>query len=188
MRKTASRLPSPSPASRVFALNERLNQMLLERLTPAVWTAIPPGNVRTIAAIFTHMHNVRCKWIRLSAPHLPVPGQLRRAHCSQQQASAALAESALRCIDMIDKAIGSRAGQLKLFRRDGWARPWPVGLDMLSYMTTHEAHHRGQICLLTHQLGFPLPASTISELWSWERLGSSAPRKGRAGRMSNGTS
>ena len=24
-------------------------------------------------------------------------------------------------------------------------------------MLAHEAHHRGQVCMLAHQLGFPLP-------------------------------
>jgi uncharacterized damage-inducible protein DinB len=33
----------------------------------------------------------------------------------------------------------------------------------------HEAHHRGQVCMLAHQLGFPLANKTTSELWSWER-------------------
>src|ERR1700687_738534 len=88
-------------ARQIFAANERINQLLIEHLVPAVWTAKPPGNVRTIAAIFTHMHNVRTKWIRLTAPHLKVPAQLNRAHCTPQQARKALAESATRCEQML---------------------------------------------------------------------------------------
>jgi uncharacterized damage-inducible protein DinB len=65
-----------SPAAEIFLVNDRINQVLIEHLDPAAWTARPPGNVRNIAAIFTHMHNVRCKWIRLTAPHLKVPQQL----------------------------------------------------------------------------------------------------------------
>src|SRR5579863_669801 len=88
-------------AVRIFAANERMNQMLLENLDPAAWTAKPPtAKTRPIAAIFTHMHNVRCKWVRLTAPHLKVPAQLNRAQCSPSQASVALAESAARCADM----------------------------------------------------------------------------------------
>src|SRR5437870_986048 len=66
-------------------------------------TAKPPGKnkSRTIAAIFTHMHNVRSKWVRLTAPHLKVPPQLNRAHCTPQQARAGLAESAARCAEML---------------------------------------------------------------------------------------
>ena len=54
----------------IFAASDRMNQMLIEHLDPAVWRAKPPGDVRTIAAIFTHVHNVRSKWVRLNAPHL----------------------------------------------------------------------------------------------------------------------
>ena len=158
-----------SSAARMFAVNDRLNQMLIERLDPAVWRARPPGNVRTIAAIFTHVHNVRCKWVRLTAPHLKVPAQLNRAHCAPEQASAALAESAARVQEMLAEALGGE-GRIQEFRRDGWAKPWPVGVEMLCYMVAHEAHHRGQVCMLAHQLGYPLPTEVTSGIWNWEKL------------------
>jgi uncharacterized damage-inducible protein DinB len=160
---------SPS-ASRIFAVNERMNQLVIEHLNPVAWKATPPGNVRTIAAIFTHMHNVRCKWIRLTAPHIKVPSQLNRAHCTPQQARTALAESAVRCAEMLDEALGGGAPRIEKFRRDGWAKPWPVGMDMLCYMISHEAHHRGQVCMLAHQLGYPLPNKVMSGIWDWEKL------------------
>jgi uncharacterized damage-inducible protein DinB len=155
-------------AAKIFAANDRMNQALIEHLDAAAWRAKPPGNVRTIAAIFTHMHNVRAKWVRLTAPHLGVPAQLNRAHCSPQQASAALAESAARCGEMLAEALGE--GRMEMFHRDGWARPWPVGPEMLCYMVAHEAHHRGQVCMLAHQLGFPLPVEVTSGIWNWEKL------------------
>src|SRR5271169_1709507 len=88
-------------AVQIFAANDRLNQLLIEHLEPAAWRAQPPGKVRSIAAIFTHMHNVRTKWVRLTAPHLKVPAQIHRARCTPHQARAALAESALRCGEML---------------------------------------------------------------------------------------
>jgi len=75
-------------AVNLFATADYINQNLLEHLDPDAWRAKPVGDVRTIAAIFTHMHNVRTKWIRLTAPHLKVPPQLNRANCTQQQARA----------------------------------------------------------------------------------------------------
>ena len=170
MQEPEAHIPPQSAASRVFAAGERINQVLIEQLDPAVWVANPPGKVRTIAAIFTHMHNVRCKWIRLTAPHLTVPAQLHRAHCSREQASASLAQSALLCSEMLEDAIGARAGRIEFFRRDGWSPVWPVGVEMLFYMTSHEAHHRGQVCMLAHQLGFPLSTQTTSQMWNWEKL------------------
>jgi len=164
----------------IFLANDRMNQLLIEHLDPAAWTAKttakPSGkgprksNVRTIAAIFTHMHNVRSKWVRLTAPHLKVPRQLNRAYCTPRQARAGLAESAARCAELLAEALGGDRGRIKEFRRDGWAKPWPVGREMLCYMLAHEAHHRGQVCMLAHQLGFKLPIKVTSGLWNWEKL------------------
>jgi len=156
-------------AVQMFDVNDRMNQILIEHLDPAAWKAKPPGNVRTIAAIFTHMHNVRCKWVRLSAPHLKVPTLLNRANCTSQQARAGLAESAARCTEMLAEALGESGG-IEKFRRDGWAPAWPVGVEMMYYMVAHEAHHRGQVCMLGHQLGYPFPHGVASGIWNWERL------------------
>lgn len=158
------------PAVQTFAANDRINQVLIENLDPAAWRAKPFGNARTIAAIFTHVHNVRTKWVRLTAPHVKVPTQLNRAHCTPQQARAALAESAARCMEMLDEALGDGRGRMKEFRSDAWARPMPVGLEMLCYMLSHEAHHRGQVCMLAHQLGFPLPKEVAYGIWNWQKL------------------
>jgi uncharacterized damage-inducible protein DinB len=161
--------PFDQAAVRIFAANDRMNQMLIEHLDPEAWTAKPPGKGRTIAAIFTHMHNVRTKWVRLTAPHLEVPRQLHRANCTPQQAREGLAESAARCTEMLAEALGG-SGRVAMFRRDGWAPPWPAGPEMLCYMLAHEAHHRGQVCMLAHQLGFALPDKAAYGIWNWERL------------------
>jgi uncharacterized damage-inducible protein DinB len=165
-------------AVQIFAANERMNQILIEQLDPAAWRATPPGKVRTIAAIFTHMHNVRTKWVRLTAPHLKVPRQLDRAHCTPKQARAGLAESAARCEEMLAEALGD-GGRVEKFRRDGWAPAWPVGPEMLCYMLSHEAHHRGQVCMLAHQLGFPLPMGY--KIWNWEKLWKECGARGGPG-------
>ena len=161
-------------AVRIFAANERMNQILIENLHPTIWHAKPPGNTRPIAAIFAHMHNVRAKWIRLTAPHLKVPSQINRARCTPQLASASLTESAARCSEMLAEVLaqanGATSKRTQKFRRDALARPWPAGPEMLCYMLAHEAHHRGQICMLAHQLGSPLPGKLTSRLWSWESL------------------
>jgi hypothetical protein len=101
-------------AVQVFAANERMNQMLIEHLDPALWRAQPPGKVRTIAAIFTHMHNIRTKWVRLSAPYIRVPRQLNRTYCTPQQACAGLAESAACCMEMLAEALDGEAASRSL--------------------------------------------------------------------------
>lgn len=153
-----------------YAVNERMTQVVLEHLDPAAWRARLPGSRgRTIAAIVAHVHNIRRKWIRLSAPHLKLPATLDRSRCTQKQARAALAESGARCREMLAEAL-SGSKRVEVFRRDGWARPWPAGAAMPAYMISHEAHHRGQVCMLAHQLGFPLPTQAAYGIWVWEKL------------------
>jgi uncharacterized damage-inducible protein DinB len=164
-----------------YAVNDRMNQLILEHLDPHAWRAKPHGrNARTIAAVFAHMHNIRRKWLRLSAPHIELPAELNRARCTQREVRRALALSALRCSQMLAEALSRPDGRVKQFRRDGWAGAWSPGAAMFAYMIVHDAHHRGQVCMLAHQLGFPLPNTTAYGMWAWEKLwrdcGFSRPR------------
>lgn len=163
-----------------YAVNDRMYQMILEYLDPRAWKALPAGTrSRSIADMVAHVHNVRCKWLRLSAPHLKSPRLLDRSHCTQKQAAKAMAQSAASCCKMLTAMLDgrprSRAGgdsgrEGPLFLRDGWARPWSPGAAMFAYMLSHDAHHRGQICLLAHQLGYSLPFAAGPGLWAWEKL------------------
>jgi uncharacterized damage-inducible protein DinB len=144
--------------AQTYLICDRMDQLIIENLDPLARRAKPPRRgVRTIAAVFSHLHNVRRKWLRLSAPHLDLPAPLDRLRATPEQARAALAESALRCAEMLLDALVHTNGRVKHFRRDAFAKPWPANLEMLAYMITHEAHHRGQAYMLAHQLGFPLP-------------------------------
>jgi uncharacterized damage-inducible protein DinB len=156
----------------IWAANDRMNQLLLDRLDARAWRAQPPGlKGRTIAAIFAHVHNIRRKWLRLSAPHLKLPAQADRTRSTQKQLKAAFAESAQRCSEMLAYSLASNAGgRAKTFRRDGWAPSWPAGPTMVAYMFAHEAHHRGQVLMLAHQLGYRLPVEVMAGIWNWDKL------------------
>jgi len=154
-----------------YIVSDGMNQLLLEYLDPRAWRLKPQGvGVRPIVAVVTHMHNVRRKWIRLSAPHIKLPAELDRARCTQKQARTALADSARRCAEMIAEALAGAEGRVPQFHRDGWAPRWPSGAAMFTYMVVHDAHHRGQVCMLAHQLGYKLPMKAVYEMWRWEKL------------------
>src|SRR5215470_3545778 len=125
MSRVASVLPNAEFRETLlesYAVSERMNQLILDELNPKTWRAKPPGrNARPIVAIFTHMHNIRRKWLRLSAPHLKLPTELDRASCTQKQVGRALAESAKCCAKMLDESWGDPHGGVKKFHRDGWA-------------------------------------------------------------------
>ena len=156
-------------AVRIFAANDRMNQILIEHLDPTAWTAKPPGKTRTIAAIFTHMHNVRTKWIRLNAPHLEVPAQLDRTHCMPQQARAALAESAARCSEMLAEALGG-GGRIEMFIATAGAGPGRLELRCCATCSRTKPTTGGRYAMLAHQLSLPLPIQVTSGLWNWEKL------------------
>jgi uncharacterized damage-inducible protein DinB len=154
-----------------YVVNERMFQIILEHLDNAAWRAQIPGiKGRTIAATVVHVDNMRRKWLRLSAPYLKLSPPLDRARCTQTEAKAALAHSATRCVEMLTDAFVRRQRRVKTFVRDGWAKPWPSGPSMVAFMISHDAHHRGQICMLAHQLGYPLPTKTTAGIWVWEQI------------------
>lgn len=168
----------------IYAVNDAMNQLLLAHLDKRAWRAKPPSATgrggRTIAAIFAHLHNVRVTWLRHSAPHLRRPAPLDPDRCTVTQASAALEKSATQCLRMLNDALGAGPGrQVTKFTRDGYTQTWPAGGAMFGYMFSHEAHHRGQIVMLAHQLGYRLPVPGAYGIWHWEKLWKQSGLAGR---------
>jgi len=158
-----------------YAANDCMNQLLLAHLDPRAWrVSLEQENSRggrTLAGIFSHLHNNRLVWIKNSAPHLKCPTPLDAVHCTIQQAQAAHRQSAARCLEMLKEALSNRASRrVTRFSRGSWAPTWPAGATMFSYMFAHEAHHRGQAIMLARQLGYKLPDNAANGIWRWEKL------------------
>jgi len=163
-----------------YSINDAMNQLLLAHLDPRAWRAEPPGekgNGRTIAAIFAHLHNNRLVWLKHSAPHLKCPAPLDPARCTMRQAAAAHKKSAAQCLRMLTDALSADPKRrVTKFSRGSWAPVWPAGATMFTYMFSHEAHHRGQIIMLAHQLGYRLKENVFGKIpaaygiWQWNQL------------------
>jgi uncharacterized damage-inducible protein DinB len=158
---------------KTYAINDAMNQLILSDLDPRAWRAEPPGpkgNGRTIAAIFAHLHNNRLVWLKNSAPHLKCPKPLDPDRCTIKQAAAAHKKSGAQCLKMLTDALsGNPKRRVTIYSRGSWAPTWPADATMFSYMFAHEAHHRGQILLLAHQLGYRL-LHTTPGIWHWNKL------------------
>ena len=159
----------------VYAANAAMNQHLLAHLDARAWRLPVPGIKgkagRTVAAIFAHLHNCRLTWLRNSAPHLRRPTRLDPYGCSMEQAAAAHQQSAEQCLRMLSDALSALPNRrVTKFPRDGFGRAWPAGATMFAYMFSHEAHHRGQILMLAHQLGYRLPPQAAGGIWHWDKL------------------
>lgn len=156
-----------------YAGNDQMNQLILSHLDPRAWRAQPPGekgNGRTIAAIFAHLHNCRVRWLKKSAPHLKCPPPLDPRRCTMKQAAAAHGKSAAQCLLMLTDALSAAPDRrVAKFIRDSYVPAWPAGGTMFAYMFAHEAHHRGQILMLAHQLGYRAHKAMYG-IWHWEKL------------------
>ena len=158
------------------------------------------GSGRTIGAIFAHLHTCRLRWLRKSAPHLKCPAALDPHRCTIAEAKAALTKSGAQCVQMLAEALGDdgadgtrtglktghynfatparaalrtgrhKPGRVTRFVRDTWMPVWYPDGAMFAYMFSHEAHHRGQILMLAHQLGYRLPAKIMGGIWNWDKL------------------
>jgi uncharacterized damage-inducible protein DinB len=162
-----------------YAINDAMNQLLLAHLDPHAWRAqlLPAKGKtskksgRTIAAIFAHLHNCRLRWLKNSAPHLKCPAPLDPYRCTMKQAAAAHTKSGRQCLRMLNEALSNDPKRrVKRFFRDAWMPIWPAGGAMFAYMFSHEAHHRGQIIQLAHQLGYRLPPQAWGGIWQWDKL------------------
>jgi uncharacterized damage-inducible protein DinB len=43
----------------------------------------------------------------------------------------------------------------------------PDAGSFVAYLLAHDAHHRGQVCMLARQLGYPVSKSAGFGLWEW---------------------
>jgi uncharacterized damage-inducible protein DinB len=156
-----------------YAANDAMNQLILAELDPRAWRAKTPGEKgsgRTIAAIFAHLHNCRRVWLKNSAPHLKCPAPLDPDRCTIKQAAAAHKKSAAQCLRMLTDALSAAPNRrVTKFSRGSWTQTWPAGATMFAYMFSHEAHHRGQILMLAHQVGYRA-LHTTPGVWHWEKL------------------
>jgi uncharacterized damage-inducible protein DinB len=146
-----------------FDTNNRINQYMIENLPSEAWRAEPPeGKGRNIAAIVAHLHNVRVMWLKAAAKGSKIPDELDRMNVTPALAMKALEQSRAALSTVLKLALESD-GRVKGFR--------PDVAGFFGYLIAHDAHHRGQICMLARQVGHPLPQKAIFGMWEWGTRG-----------------
>ena len=164
MPKTApAEFSLPQALLTSFDTNDRINVYMIENLPTQAWRAEPPaGKGRTIAAIVAHLHNVRVMWLKAAAKGSQIPDQLDRTRVTPAQAARALEQSRKALRAVLHSALQSD-GRVKGFR--------PDVAGFFGYLIAHDAHHRGQICMLARQVGHPLPQKAMFGMWEWGTRG-----------------
>jgi len=143
-----------------WKVNERINASLLRAVSTKGLEAVPHGSKgRNVSQVFSHMYKVRFAWLRYNASDLVkrMPMFPRAAAPRKSELKNALAQSD-RAVRVLLKECLKGERSIKLFRRN------PV--RWMSYLISHESHHRGQIALALKQSGMRLPPEVaLRGLW-----------------------
>lgn len=148
--------------------NQRVTMYLIENLPRELWSMNIPGSPRrTIRMLAAHIHNVRCMWIKMiGADHgIAIPRTVDGRTVRPSELTRALARSSEGIVALIRLGI-ARGGSVP---SAAWQNFPTDVVHFLNYFVAHEAHHRGQLCLLARQLGHRLPAEVTAGLWQWKK-------------------
>lgn len=148
---------------RAYSASARVNQYLIERLSPALWHAElePPyrsGRSRTIAALVAHLHNCGLRYLTRTDRAARVPRELDRFRVTRAQAIRALGAKRRAVLRVVGQAL-AQGRRLVGFPHDA--------ATYLAYYMAHDAHHRGQILLQARLLGRPLSRKVLAGMWQW---------------------
>jgi uncharacterized damage-inducible protein DinB len=148
--------------------NQRVTTYLIENLPRELWSMNIPGSPRrTIRMLAAHIHNARCMWIKMiGADHgIAVPRTVDGRTVRPSELTRALARSSEGMVALIRLGI-ERGGSVPAA---AWQNFPTDMVHFLNYFVAHEAHHRGQLCMLARQLGHRLPTGITAGLWQWKK-------------------
>jgi len=151
-----------------FKRSGRVNEYLASVLPARLWRTAPPGGRgRTIAAMFAHIQGVRRTFARMAGAR---PPKLDRESVTPAEAARAFQRSTDDLAKLFEATLAERRTRVK-------GMPRRV-IDMMTYMIQHDAHHRGQICMLARDLGHEFKGEDSMRIWGWKAL---PPRRGQTG-------
>lgn len=146
----------------------RVTMYLIENLPAELWSMTVPGSPRrTVRTICAHLHNTRCMWIKMIGGRHGVA--VPRTVDARKVRPSELLRALTRSSDGIIQVIRLGADRGGAIPPAAWQN-FPTDLvHFLSYFVAHEAHHRGQLCMLARQLGHRLPAGVTAGIWQWKK-------------------
>jgi uncharacterized damage-inducible protein DinB len=96
----------------------------------------------------------------------PGPASLDTKTATPAQARQALRQTTDDLARLFATALAARQTRVK-------GMPRRI-VDMLFYLIQHDAHHRGQICVLARDLGHTFSGDDTMRLWGWKAISPAA--------------
>ena len=147
----------------------RTTIFLIEHIPTDLWNEkIPGSSRRTIGMIASHIHNIRCMWIKMigKGKTIKVPVRVDPRHANRKEVIRALSRSSQTMLKLLKVTIDNGG---KLPSTPAWLNFPNDIVHFLAYFVAHEGHHRGQIILLARQLNHRLPTEVTNGVWQWTK-------------------
>jgi uncharacterized damage-inducible protein DinB len=142
--------------------NNDKNLLLLHHIDDELLIVSPAAKSRTVGEQLAHLHNVRITWTEFVAGSLYQKSQLlpKDAVLTKPVLSSAF-QASVEVIAAVIHASWDKGGKLPSFK---------AGLiPFITYLVSHESHHRGNILLTLKQARFKLPDGLKWGLWEWSK-------------------
>jgi uncharacterized damage-inducible protein DinB len=149
---------------RCWKINNEVDIILLRALPAVIWPMKIPGyQLKTVRMMGAHLHNARCGWINTLGRKWKIvaPPMVDNKAISVKELIVALNASAETMIELLATGLDNNN------KLPGFAQG---AVQFMHYMVAHEAHHRGQLIMISRQLGHPFPAPVMGKLWQWSKL------------------
>lgn len=143
-------------------IHQQHNLLLLSHLTDADLQLSLLARSRTVGEQVAHLHNTRLTWLDSVAKPLYQKSMVlpKEVVLTTGSLKEALEQSAASIRQLIDNSW-ENGGKLPSFK---------TGLiPFVSYLISHESHHRGNILLTLKQNGYKLPDALKWGLWEWNK-------------------
>lgn len=147
-----------------WQMSNEANLFLLENIAEEYFRDSYSPRTRTVAAQFAHIHNVRLRWLKHTAPKLVenVQSFPRGAQPTKEE----LRQTLIASEEIVAQFLECES--------TGKVKNWNGSpATFLGYLVAHEAHHRALVIVALRICGHKLPSEVIYGQWDWGKKRSS---------------